>query len=144
MVSALKRCATLSYLDETTETLILDYGVNEATRKAFRENFDGSPLALFQALQVLLALNLYAVNDELKSDLYRSSSHYVSETVPTPASDQRIMRFKFVRFTKQGVTEPMTLKELSDGEHQLLHSLGLCLLFRNTNSLFCSTSRKPT
>jgi restriction system-associated AAA family ATPase len=25
---------------------------------------------------------------------------------------------------------------LSDGEHQLLHSLGLCLLFRNTNSLF--------
>lgn len=30
----------------------------------------------------------------------------------------------------------MMLKELSDGEHQLLHSLGLCLLFRNTNSLF--------
>lgn len=30
----------------------------------------------------------------------------------------------------------MTLKELSDGEHQLLHSLGLCLLFRETNSLF--------
>jgi restriction system-associated AAA family ATPase len=28
------------------------------------------------------------------------------------------------------------LKELSDGEHQLLHSLGLCLLFRDTNSLF--------
>ncbi|MCL1446541.1 AAA family ATPase, partial [Klebsiella quasipneumoniae] len=46
------------------------------------------------------------------------------------------MRFKFVRFTKQGVEEPMMLKELSDGEHQLLHSLGLCLLFRETNSLF--------
>lgn len=30
----------------------------------------------------------------------------------------------------------MMLKELSDGEHQLLHSLGLCLLFRETNSLF--------
>lgn len=26
--------------------------------------------------------------------------------------------------------------ELSDGEHQLLHSLGLCLLFRTTNCLF--------
>jgi len=30
----------------------------------------------------------------------------------------------------------MMLKSLSDGEHQLLHSLGLCLLFKNTNSLF--------
>ncbi|AYZ67210.1 MULTISPECIES: restriction system-associated AAA family ATPase [Burkholderia cepacia complex] len=136
VVSALKRCATLNYVDDATDTLVLDYWVNEATRQAFRENFDGSALALFQAFQVLLTLNLYAVSDVLKTDLYTSTSHYVSETVPTLASDQRIMRFKFVRFTKQGVAEPMMLKELSDGEHQLLHSLGLCLLFRETNSLF--------
>lgn len=136
VVSALKRCATLKYVDDTTDTLVLDYWVNEATQQAFRENFDGSALALFQAFQVLLTLNLYAVNEVLKTDLYTSTSHYVSETVPTLASDQRIMRFKFVRFTKQGVAEPIMLKELSDGEHQLLHSLGLCLLFRNTNSLF--------
>ncbi|ROR41669.1 restriction system-associated AAA family ATPase [Diaphorobacter sp. C33] len=136
VVSALKRCATLNYVDDVTDTLVLDYWVNEATRQAFRENFDGSALALFQAFQVLLTLNLYAVSDVLKADLYTSTSHYVSETVPTLASDQRIMRFKFMRFTKQGVAEPMMLKELSDGEHQLLHSLGLCLLFRETNSLF--------
>lgn len=83
-----------------------------------------------------MTLNLFAVSDALKADLYRSTSHYASETVPTLASDQRIMRFKFVRFSKQGVAQPMMLKELSDGEHQLLHSLGLCLLFRETNSLF--------
>lgn len=136
LVSALKRCATLSYIDDASDALVLDYWVNEATRQAFRENFDGSALALFQAFQVLLTLNLYAVSEALKADLYASTSHYVSETVPTLASDQRVMRFKFVRFTKQGATEPMTLKELSDGEHQLLHSLGLCLLFRDTNSLF--------
>ncbi len=136
VVSALKRCATLHYVDEATDTLVLDYWVNDETKQAFRENFDGSPLALFQAFQVLLTLNLFAVNDALKADLYRSTSHYASETVPTLASDQRIMRFKFVRFSKQGVAQPMMLKELSDGEHQLLHSLGLCLLFRNTNSLF--------
>jgi restriction system-associated AAA family ATPase len=34
------------------------------------------------------------------------------------------------------VEQPVMLKSLSDGEHQLLHVLGLCLLFRNTNSLF--------
>jgi len=136
VVSALKRCATLSYIDDASDALVLDYWVNEATRQAFRENFDGSALALFQAFQVLLTLNLYSVSDALKSDLYTSTSHYVSETVPTLASDKRIMRFKFVRFTKQGAPQSMMLKELSDGEHQLLHSLGLCLLFRGTNSLF--------
>ncbi|WP_029891270.1 restriction system-associated AAA family ATPase [Polycyclovorans algicola] len=136
VVSALKRCATLSYIDDASDALVLDYWVNDATRQAFRENFDGSALALFQAFQVLLTLNLHAVSDALKSDLYTSTSHYVGETVPTLASDQRITRFKFVRFTKQGVAEPMMLKELSDGEHQLLHSLGLCLLFRETNSVF--------
>ncbi|MFZ5561758.1 MAG: restriction system-associated AAA family ATPase [Pseudomonadota bacterium] len=136
VVSALKRCATLSYIDDASDALVLDYWVNEATRQAFRENFDGSALSLFQSFQVLLTLNLYAVNEVLKTDLYTSTSHYVSETVPILASDQRIMRFKFVRFTKQGAAQPMMLKELSDGEHQLLHSLGLCLLFRDTNSLF--------
>ena len=136
VVSALKRCASLHYLDEATDTLVLDYWVNDDTRQAFRENFDGSPLALFQAFQVLLTLNLYSVSDALKADLYQSTSHYVSETVPTLASDERIMCFEFVRFSKQGVEQSMMLKDLSDGEHQLLHSLGLCLLFRETNSLF--------
>jgi restriction system-associated AAA family ATPase len=56
--------------------------------------------------------------------------------VPTLASDERAMRIKHFYFTKQGVEKPMLLKELSDGEHQLLHSLGLCLLFRDTNCLF--------
>ena len=136
IVEKLKRCATLHFHDEATDTLIFDYQVNEATKQAFRANFDNSALALFQALQVLLTLNLYSVSDTLKADLYRSNSHYASETVPVLASDQRIMRFKFMQFYKQGVAKPMMLKELSDGEHQLLHSLGLCLLFRETNSLF--------
>ena len=136
MISALRRCATLSYEDDANDTLILDYWVNDSTKQAFRKNFENKPLSLFQAFQVLLTLNLYTVSEPLKADLYQSNSHYISETVPTLASDERIMRFKNFYFTKQGVDQPMLLKELSDGEHQLLHSLGLCLLFRNTNSLF--------
>lgn len=136
IIEKLKRCATLHFHDEASDTLTLDYWVNEHTQKAFRANFDDSPLALFQALQVLLALNLYPVSESLKADLYTSISPYVSETVSTLASDERAMRIKNFYFTKQGVEKPMLLKELSDGEHQLLHSLGLCLLFRDTNSLF--------
>ena len=135
-LDALRRCATLEYHDEATDTLILDYWVNDATRQAFQENFDRNPRALFQAFQVLLTLNLYTVSDSLKAELYRSQSDYVRETVPTLASDERVMRFKFVRFRKRGAPDALMLKNLSDGEHQLLHSLGLCLLFRGTNSLF--------
>lgn len=140
IVSRLKRCASCWFVDETTDILYLDYFVNEATREAFSENFDfevnQSPIALFQAFQVLLTLNLYSASASLKTELYQSDSHYVTETMPILASDERIMRFKFVKFSKVGVEQPVMLKSLSDGEHQLLHSLGLCLLFKNTNSLF--------
>ncbi|MFV1468374.1 restriction system-associated AAA family ATPase [Idiomarina sp. HB] len=136
MINALKRCATLSFEDDKNDTLILDYWVSDATKQAFRENFENNALSLFQAFQVLLTLNLYTVSEPSKADLYQSNSHYVSETIPILASDQRIMRFKNFYFRKQNTIKPMLLKELSDGEHQLLHSLGLCLLFRNTNSLF--------
>jgi len=38
--------------------------------------------------------------------------------------------------TKTDVSEPVLLKAFSDGEHQLLHTLGVCLLFKNSQSLF--------
>lgn len=135
-LSALKCCATSYFNDKTNDSLILDYWVNDETKKAFQQNFGESALGLFQSLQVLLTLNLYTVSLALKQDLYQSTSNYVNETIPVLASDQRIMRFKFLKFSKKGVSNPVMLKDLSDGEHQLLHSLGLCMLFRETNSLF--------
>ncbi|MCA9816692.1 MAG: restriction system-associated AAA family ATPase [Cyanobacteria bacterium HKST-UBA01] len=140
VITRLKRCATCWFDDEATDTLYLDYFVNDATKQAFRENFDFevncSPIALFHALQVLLTLNLYSASSSLKRDLYQSDSLYVSETVPTLASDERIIRFKDFWLKKKGVAKPVLLKSFSDGEHQLLHTLGLCLLFKHTNSLF--------
>ena len=136
IITRLKRCATCIFDDDITDTLYLDYYVNDATKKAFKENFSYSAIELFQAFQVLLTLNLYSVNESLKADLYQSDSLYVSETVPTLAVDERIMRIDNFLFEKEGIDEPVLLKSLSDGEHQLLHSLGLCLLFKDTNSLF--------
>jgi hypothetical protein len=108
--------------------------VNDHTRKTFSENFEGSLPALFQAFWGMLPLNLYSVDDALKADLYRSTSHYASETVPTLTSGQRIKRFKHFYLMKQGVKKPM-LKELSVGEHQLLYRFCLRLPFRDTNCL---------
>lgn len=134
-ITRLKRCATSWFEDDETDSLYLDYSVNQATKDVFQNNFN-SAVELFQALQVLLTLNLYSVSDKLKTELYQSNSLYVSETVPSLPSDERIMRIKHFWISKKDIKEPVLLKSLSDGEHQLLHTLGLCVLFKDTNSLF--------
>jgi restriction system-associated AAA family ATPase len=93
-------------------------------------------LNLFRSLQTLLTLNHYQVDDETKAELYQSGSLYVNETIPTPASHERIMRFKEGSLIKDGVPETIYVKALSDGEHQLVHTIGLCLLFRHEPALF--------
>lgn len=135
LIDRLQRCATCSYHDVENDTLYLDYLVTEATRETFKNNFT-SAIDLFQYLQILLVLNLYSVSESLKKDLYLSDSLYVNETIPTLPSDARVMRFKDLELKKDGVEETIYAKSLSDGEYQFLHCLGLCLLYRNTNSLF--------
>jgi restriction system-associated AAA family ATPase len=135
IINKLEKCATCSYYDEEAGEWYFDYWVNEHTKEAFARYF-GSALELFQAFQILLTLNLYTVSEKLKSELYQSASLYVNETVPVLPSDERIMRFKDFWIQKSGVTEPVLSKAFSDGEHQFLHALGLCLLYKDRNCLF--------
>jgi len=95
-----------------------------------------SALDLFQTFQILLTLNLYTIGDTAKKELYESESLYVNEIVPTPPSDELIMRFKDLIIQKKGVDDVMYVKSLSDGEHQFLHAIGLCLLFKDEPALF--------
>ncbi len=134
LIQILKNCATCWENDEGT--LLLDYNINEETKKAFRTSFDNEPIKLFQSFQILLTLNLFDVKIELKKELYESESLYVNETVPILPSDRRIMRFKDLMIDTGTYTEEIYNKSLSDGEHQFLHSMGICLLFKNSNSLF--------
>ncbi|OME91846.1 ABC transporter [Paenibacillus amylolyticus] len=135
IIQKLISCSTCSYYDSEAEEHYLDYWVNEETKKAFAHHFD-SPIKLFQAFQILLTLNLFTVNEKLKKELYQSESLYVNETVPILPSDKRIFRFKDLWIQKDGVSENILSKSLSDGEHQFLHSLGLCLLYKNEECLY--------
>jgi len=154
LIDKLIKCSTAHYEDYSAYPdgegydLYLDYWVNEATRRAFQVHFGEasgesedldkakSALNLFQCFQTLLTLNHYQVDEETKAELYHSGSLYVNETIPTPASHERITRFKEGEFIKEGVTEKLYVKGLSDGEHQLLHTIGLCLLYRHEPALF--------
>lgn len=150
-IEKLRACATTyyeDYRDEEGSDLYLDYWINDATRDAFYHHFrsesGGSEevqkaacaLNLFQALRTLLTLNYYLVDTQTKVELYQSGSLYVNETIPIAASHQRIMRIKEGELIKHGARGNIYIKALSDGEHQLLHTIGLCLLFRHEPTLF--------
>ncbi|MEK3705478.1 restriction system-associated AAA family ATPase [Paenibacillus sp. FSL R7-0198] len=135
VIQKLIYCSTCHNYDPEVDQLYLDYWVNETTKEAFAHHF-GSAIELFQVFQILLTLNLYTVNEKLKKELYQSASLYVNETVPTLPSDERIMRFKDMWIQKRGLADQILIKSLSDGEHQFLHSLGLCLLYKDKNCLF--------
>ena len=154
LIDKLIKCSTTyhedfyAYADGAGCDLYLDYWVNEATKKAFQFHFGEaavtaddfnkakSALNLFQAFQTLLTLNHYKVDDVTKKELYQSGSLYLNETISIPASHERITRFKEGELMKDGVTDTLYVKSLSDGEHQLLHTIGLCLLYRHESVLF--------
>jgi restriction system-associated AAA family ATPase len=154
LIDKLIKCSTThhedysAYPDGEGFDLYLDYWVNEATKRAFQVHFGDasgesdefdkakSALNLFQSFQTLLTLNHYTVDEKSKAELYQSASLYVNETIPTPASHERIIRFKEAELIKEGVTDGLYVKALSDGEHQLLHTIGLCLLYRHESALF--------
>lgn len=148
-IEILKQCAT-SYEtrisdqengEEINEFLILDYKVTEATKEAFRFHFANEeynqPLQLFQLFQILFELDAYVVSDKDKKRVYQSKNIYINHGInPTPLDNDRILRVKNLWIRKKGLSKPLFTKELSDGEHQFLHSLGLCLLFKNESCLF--------
>lgn len=144
-IEILKKCATCFETqhieqkdnEDSREYLILDYKVNQATKEAFRFHFSESPLQLFQLFQILLELNAYVVSAEDKKRVYQSKNIFINHDIyPNPLEDNRIIRFKNLWIKKKGLSKPLFTKELSDGEHQFLHSLGLCLLFKNESCLF--------
>jgi len=131
----LRKCATAYFYDDSTDTHYYDFWLDAACKTAFSLQF-GSAMELFGAFQLLLTLNLYSVSNQQKLEMYQSPSLYVSETIPRLPSDQRVMRFKDVVLQKSGVEAIVYSKALSDGEHQFLHTLGLCTLFRDSHVLF--------
>ncbi len=153
-IEKLKRCATTWYeiqnVDYFAETgyvtgdysrdssyLYLDFKVNKATKKAFQFHFENDPLKLFELFKLLLVLDAYKISTESKKRIYSTQNIFLSEdTIYRPEENERVLCFKNFKIRKEEVPHSIFTKELSDGEHQFLHTLGLCLLFKGTRSLF--------
>jgi restriction system-associated AAA family ATPase len=135
-IQKLISCSTTKSFNPDTKEWYLDYFVDEQCRKAFKKNFQNDALELFSTLQILLNLNLYQLKPALRQKVLHSTNIFLSEDViPVPYDEERIIRFKELVLKKKNNDSVIYTRSLSDGEYQLIHSIGLCLLFRDTDSL---------
>jgi len=122
---------------ENRKYLTLDFKVNDATKKAFQFHFEDDPLKLFEFLQLLLSLDLSELSIKEKQNIYSSTNVFLIEDSNNSIKESdRILRVKDFKIRKEKWSKTIYTKSLSDGEHQFLHAMGLCLLFRNKRALF--------
>lgn len=135
IVDKFKNCATT--LLEIDNQIILDFWVNKATKDAFKENFKGGIFELFQAFQLLYTLNYRDVAIPIKTDVYQSKGYYTDGKLPHPSPESQVFYFLnyYIEQEKEDGLKELLLKNLSDGEQQFLHSLGICLMLKNRNAL---------
>jgi len=134
----LKKCATSWFLDQKSQTLWLDFYVNDATKAAFKEHFH-SGLECFQFFRLLYELNNHFVDEETKEDVYRSKGVYTDGKLPVGNPRQDVFHFLDFYITKKikgiGEEKDLLLRSFSDGEHQFIHTMGICLLLKDRRSL---------
>jgi restriction system-associated AAA family ATPase len=137
VIEAFKRCATTCY--EEKDKLILDFWINPASKEAFKKNFSDNPFKLFQAFQILYTLNYRTVKPDIKSDVYQSKGFYTDGKVPTPEPQEKVFFFLDYYIKKKYPNSkevvPLLMKNLSDGEQQFLHTMGICLMLKDKSAL---------
>jgi restriction system-associated AAA family ATPase len=135
----LKKCATSWFLDHKTKTLWLDFYVNDATKASFKEHFHNNSLECFQFFRLLYELNNHFVDEETKVDVYRSKGVYTDGKLPVGSPRQDVFHFLDFYITKElkktGEIKDLLLRSFSDGEHQFIHTMGICLLLKDKRSL---------
>jgi restriction system-associated AAA family ATPase len=135
-IEELKLCSTCYFEDENN--LALDFFVNNATKEAFRKYFIDS-FELFQLFRLLDELNAYAVDDETKEEVYKSKGYYTDWKLPQLIPKDSIFAFTNFFILKKDKSdkpsEKRLLKELSDGEHQFLHTMGICIMLKERRAL---------
>ena len=147
IIDTFKRCSTSWFELESKvpnsegkkfPVLSLDFFVDEATKKIFRNNFSSS-FELFRAFQILYELNLNIVSSYSKKEVYKSHGFYTDGKLPEAAPEDRVFHFLDYMILKEidGLEKPkeLLLREFSDGEHQFLHTMGICLMLKDRRTL---------
>lgn len=135
-----KQCATMSWQDSSNEEPVMyyDFYVTAATKKAFRVHFH-TAIECFQAFRLLYELNYYKVGVQKEKEVYNSKGIYTEGKFSLPGPEDDMFHFLdfFImkKVAKTGETKEILLKGFSDGEHQFIHTMSVCLLLKDSDSL---------
>lgn len=146
-IEKLKRCATswneldlnVLYEDNSAASiLILDFFVDKNTKNVFKDCFKTS-FDLFRFFQVLYELNSIVISESLKEEVYKSKGFYTDGKLPEGSPEENVFFFLDYLILKEitGESKPkaLLLREFSDGEHQFLHTMGICLMLKDRKSI---------
>jgi restriction system-associated AAA family ATPase len=137
-LDALKQCASCWYDSKDDNTIWLDFFVDEKTKNAFKAHFKTS-FDLFRLFQVLYELNANIITDHTKNEVYKSKGFYTDGKLPEAGPEDKVFYFLDYMILKQidGLEKPkeLLLREFSDGEHQFLHTMGICLMLKDRRTI---------
>lgn len=146
-IEKLKQCAT-SYYDNKEEleknTLrsksaritILNFFTDKTVRSAFQKTFN-TPFEIFKLLYLLRLMNIHCTSPTNRNSIKNASrGTNLSDLIPKPAIENLVFKIDNINFIKTNVVEPVPYKNLSDGEHQLLHVIGTLRLMQENDTFF--------
>lgn len=133
-IKKLLDCATCTYLKD--EFISLDFWVNNDTKKIIRKKFDNDPYKFFSVFQMLHSLNQRVEDLAEKNEIYNSKGYYTDYKRPEYSLFFYFTDY-FIKQKNQNTDKinNLLLKQLSDGEQQFLHTLGICLMLQNKRTL---------
>jgi restriction system-associated AAA family ATPase len=147
IIESLKKCAStwheeqFDIKDEFNGPFFittLDFIVDGSTKKVFKDHFKTS-FELFRFFQVLYELNANVISENIKEEVYKSKGFYTDGKLPEGSPNENVFYFLDFLIFKEIKGEldpkPLLLREFSDGEHQFLHTLGICLMLKERRSL---------
>lgn len=129
-------CSTLKWSDGND--YYLDFKVDDETKKAFKYHFK-TGIECFHAFRLLYELNYHDVSKEKRSEIYESKGIYTENKFSLPYPEDDVFHFLDFFITKKvgkhGEQKDILLKSFSDGEHQYIHTMAICLLLKDSDSL---------
>lgn len=138
LFEVLSNISSISWYDEKEQAYYFDFWVNDATKQAFRSYFH-TAMECFQIFRLLYELNNYAVTMKKQKEIFESRGVYTEKKFGTPESENEVFHFLdfflIKQMNRQGKKENLLLRQFSDGEHQFIHTMAICLLLKDSNAL---------
>ena len=131
-IDCLRECATSCF--EKGDYFSLDFLVDINTIRLVRKKFDNDAYKFFSVFQILHALNERVEENQYKEEVYNSKGFYTDYKRPEYSQFFYFTNYKIKKEDREK-TESLLLRELSDGEQQFLHTLGICLMLQKKRTL---------